>query len=43
MSSADPGAVSWGPGRIDLFGVGFDNILRHSYVAGGAWSDWYSG
>jgi len=33
----DPDAVSWGPNRIDLFGVGSDSILYHKAWVAGVW------
>jgi hypothetical protein len=39
-------AVSWGPGRLDLFYVGNDNAVYHKYFDSGAWgpsmTDWES-
>lgn len=35
-----PAAVSWGPGRIDVFGRGEDNALWHAWFENGRWSDW---
>lgn len=39
-----PGAVSWGPERLDIFAVGSDNCLKHTYYANHAngWGDWES-
>jgi hypothetical protein len=34
-----PAAVSWGPGRIDLFAV-WDKQVHHRAFQGGAWSPW---
>jgi hypothetical protein len=35
-------AVSWGPGRIDLFGVDTAGRLEHrAYQKGAGWSKWY--
>ena len=39
--TSDPSAVSWGNGRIDIFGRGADNALWHKYFENG-WSDWES-
>jgi hypothetical protein len=40
--SGDPGVVSWGKGRIDVFArASSDNALWHRwYVRGQGWSDW---
>lgn len=38
--TADPGAVSWGPNRIDVFIRGNDNALWHIDFNGTAWSGW---
>jgi hypothetical protein len=39
-----PEAVSWGPGRIDIFAVGTDGRMRHqAFAQGGGWMvDWES-
>lgn len=37
-----PEAVSWGPNRIDLFGVGTDHALWHRWTNGGSWGGWES-
>jgi hypothetical protein len=34
----DPAAVSWAPGRIDVFVVGSDRALWHRWSVNGAWS-----
>ncbi|KAH8892361.1 fucose-specific lectin [Thozetella sp. PMI_491] len=33
-------AVSWGPNRIDLFGLGPDNDCHHKWCEGSSWSSW---
>jgi hypothetical protein len=38
----DPAAVSWAPGRIDVFVVGADQALWHRASLNGAWSAWES-
>jgi hypothetical protein len=38
----DPAAVSWAPGRIDVFVVGADGALWHRWSINGAWSGWES-
>jgi hypothetical protein len=38
--SLDPGAVSWGQGRIDLFIRGAGNALQHKYWDGNTWVGW---
>ncbi|KAL6404090.1 carbohydrate-binding protein [Ilyonectria robusta] len=35
-------AVSWGPNRIDIFGLGTDNACWHKSWNGTAWSGWES-
>jgi RHS repeat-associated protein len=37
-----PVAVSWAPGRIDLFARGTGNDLIHRYSNNGVWSGWVS-
>jgi hypothetical protein len=37
-----PAAVSWGPGRDDVFVRGVNNDLQHAYFANGSWSGWES-
>jgi hypothetical protein len=37
-----PAAVSWGPGRIDVFARGKDNDLMHRPYVFPTWSDWES-
>ena len=39
--TSDPAAVSWGPGRIDVFARGTDFQPHHKWYDGG-WSDWES-
>ena len=39
--TSDPAAVSWGPGRIDVFARGTDNALYHKWYDGN-WSGWES-
>jgi len=34
------GVVSWGPDRIDVFGLGTDDAMYHLAWDGHAWSDW---
>lgn len=41
-SITDPAAVSWGPGRIDVFIKGGDNALWHQAFDNGAWQGWES-
>jgi repeat uncharacterized protein DUF346 len=36
--TSDP-AVSWGPGRIDVFARGTDNAVYHQFYDGD-WSGW---
>src|SRR6202022_4908948 len=38
--TADPAAVSWGVGRIDVFARGQDNALWHRYSDGTKWWGW---
>lgn len=33
-----PVATSWGPNRIDIFGIGLDNGMYHKAWNGNAWS-----
>jgi hypothetical protein len=44
--NSPPAAVSWGPNRLDIFGVGVDNIMRHKWWDGTSWkpspTDWVS-
>jgi hypothetical protein len=40
--TASPATVSWGDGRIDVFGRGSDNALWHRSYANNAWSSWES-
>ena len=35
-----PKVVSWGPNRLDVFGVGTDNALYHMAWNGSSWSGW---
>jgi hypothetical protein len=37
-----PNAVSWGPGRIDVFVRAGDNALWHLTYGEGSWWDWES-
>ena len=39
-----PTAVSWGPNRLDIFGVGTDHAVYHRRFDGGAggWGGWES-
>jgi hypothetical protein len=37
-----PAAVSWGPGRDDVFVRGVNSDLQHAYFANGSWSGWES-
>jgi hypothetical protein len=37
-----PAAVSWGPGRDDVFVRGVNSDLQHAYFANGNWSGWES-
>ncbi|KAL2072169.1 hypothetical protein VTL71DRAFT_11512 [Oculimacula yallundae] len=38
---SEPSLVSWGPGRMDLFGVGSDVVLYHLYYDNGTWTREY--
>ena len=41
--TSPPHAVSWGPGRLDIFARGADSAIWHkAWDAGGEWSDWES-
>lgn len=40
-TTSDMAAVSWGPGRVDLFARGVDGTLEHKYY-NGRWSQWQS-
>jgi hypothetical protein len=40
VGSYDPGAVSWGPGRLDVFGRGTDSALKHTWWDGVGWAEW---
>ncbi len=40
VATASPAAVSWGPGRLDVFVRGVDNQLHHKWYDGNAWSGW---
>ena len=33
-------AVSWGPNRLDVFGIGTDSALYHMAWNGSTWSGW---
>jgi len=33
-------ATSWGINRLDVFGVGADNMLKHRVWDGSTWTDW---
>jgi hypothetical protein len=35
-------AVSWGPGRLDIFVIGPDSALHHKYWDGSSWHDYES-
>jgi hypothetical protein len=35
-----PTVCSWGPNRLDIFGVGTNRALWHIYWNGSRWSDW---
>ncbi|MEU4392948.1 M20/M25/M40 family metallo-hydrolase [Kribbella sp. NPDC023855] len=35
-------AVSWGPGRLDIFVIGTDSALHHKYWDGSSWHDYES-
>ena len=38
-----PQAVSWGPGRLDLFARGVDSAIWHlAWRTGQGWTDWES-
>lgn len=37
-----PAAVSWGPGRLDVFPRGTDNAVWHRSFSAGRWSGWAS-
>ena len=37
---APPQAVSWGPNRLDVFGIGTDSALYHMAWNGSSWSGW---
>jgi len=37
---SQPAAVSWAPGRLDVFARGADDALWHILYAGGRWSGW---
>jgi C1A family cysteine protease len=34
----DPSAVSWGPGHLDIFGIGTDSALWHKWWDGARWN-----
>jgi len=38
--AAKPTAVSWAPGRLDVFVRGVDSALYHKSFSGSAWSGW---
>ncbi|RYP50899.1 hypothetical protein DL768_003659 [Monosporascus sp. mg162] len=38
--SSPPEAVSWGPGRIDLFALGPENSCYYTFWDGDSWNDW---
>jgi hypothetical protein len=40
LLSGSPSAVSWGPGRTDVFVRAANNGLAHKYFANGRWSGW---
>ena len=44
--NSPPAAVSWGPNRLDIFGVGVDNTMFHKWWDGTNWgpsrTDWVS-
>lgn len=42
LNGTDPAAVSFMPGRIDLFACDTTNTLRHRVFSGGAWGAWGS-
>ena len=33
-----PTVVSWGPGRLDVFGIGFNHELLHRWFEAGSWN-----
>jgi hypothetical protein len=33
-----PTVVSWGPNRLDVFGIGTDGNVYHKYWGGSSWS-----
>ena len=37
-----PAVCSWGPGRLDVFGLGTDSAVWHKYWDGTVWHDWES-
>jgi len=39
---SQPAAVSWSPGRIDVFARGTNDTLQHRWFTGGVWSAWES-
>ncbi|MGD0109095.1 MAG: hypothetical protein ABSC06_34435 [Rhodopila sp.] len=46
-SSSSPVVVSWGSGRLDIFGLGIDNAMYHNWwdasgVTGPGWGGWES-
>jgi hypothetical protein len=38
----DPAVVSWGPGRLDVVGVGSDGTVWHNWYWNSAWGTWHS-
>ena len=38
--ASNPAAISWGAGRLDVFGRGADNTLYHNYYDSGTWHSW---
>jgi hypothetical protein len=42
LSFEDPAAVSWGPGRIDLFIVSTGSAIVHKWWGGTQWLGWAS-
>jgi hypothetical protein len=38
-SNSAPSAVSWAPGRLDVFAIGSDKKLYHWWLSGSAWSN----
>jgi hypothetical protein len=34
--------VSWGPNRLDIFGIGLDTALWHRWWNGSSWGGWES-